>query len=451
MSNVLISEDTMTNIADAIREKTAKQDLMTPAEMPDEILSISGGGTPVSVQKKDVCFYDYDGTLVYSYTLQELQALTELPALPIHEGLVSQGWNWTLSGLKNQNSIMDVGALYITDDGATRIHISISEGRQYPSVCYRQSGMNNSIIDWGDGSPAVSSTGANVCKYHTYEFPGDYVISIMPDEGTQLTFLGDYSYGAFLLMQENQRKEYLSYDSTVTAIEIGRNVQVQISAFCHMRRLRTITIPAEISSIGDYAFYFGGALQCLILPHVTTIPLSFTYDNSCLKTLCLPEGLETISNYSLSKIGVDRICVPETVTTIGRNAFSYNHAMSEVHLPRGLKTIDTNSFYEDYTLGSINRLEQLEIIASGAFAYTHSLGTIHLPDTLVSIGASAFDDSGVKKAYFYATTPPTAGNYTSVPGYEAAGTIYVPHGCGEAYKTANQWSGSANYIQEMDP
>lgn len=35
--------DTFSDIADAIRVKTGKSDTMTPAEMPTEIASISGG------------------------------------------------------------------------------------------------------------------------------------------------------------------------------------------------------------------------------------------------------------------------------------------------------------------------------------------------------------------------------------------------------------------------
>lgn len=44
MSILTIQEDTLTDIADAIRAKTGKSDEMTPLEMPDEIASISGGG-----------------------------------------------------------------------------------------------------------------------------------------------------------------------------------------------------------------------------------------------------------------------------------------------------------------------------------------------------------------------------------------------------------------------
>ena len=36
--------EAFTDIANAIREKTGKADTLTPLEMPDEILSITGGG-----------------------------------------------------------------------------------------------------------------------------------------------------------------------------------------------------------------------------------------------------------------------------------------------------------------------------------------------------------------------------------------------------------------------
>ena len=43
MSNVLIEESTMSNIANAIRSKTGKEDLILPKDMPGEIEGIENG------------------------------------------------------------------------------------------------------------------------------------------------------------------------------------------------------------------------------------------------------------------------------------------------------------------------------------------------------------------------------------------------------------------------
>ena len=50
MSKVAINEITLTNIGDAIREKTGKTDLIAPGDMPAEIASISTGGGGIEVE-----------------------------------------------------------------------------------------------------------------------------------------------------------------------------------------------------------------------------------------------------------------------------------------------------------------------------------------------------------------------------------------------------------------
>lgn len=56
----------------------------------------------VVIERNDVNFFDYDGTLLYSYTWEEAKNLTELPPLPTHEGLDVREWNYTLEDIKAQ-------------------------------------------------------------------------------------------------------------------------------------------------------------------------------------------------------------------------------------------------------------------------------------------------------------------------------------------------------------
>lgn len=61
MKNVLINEETMIFIGDAIREKTGKSDKILPKNMPDEIKSIkSGGATEPYIEET----YDENGNLI---------------------------------------------------------------------------------------------------------------------------------------------------------------------------------------------------------------------------------------------------------------------------------------------------------------------------------------------------------------------------------------------------
>ena len=90
-------------------------------------VNVPQGG--VSVEEKDVNFYDYDGTRLYSYTAQEFLALTEMPASPTQEGLTFQEWNWSLTDAKAyviSYEMIDIGAIYTTTDGSLRVGLSLT-------------------------------------------------------------------------------------------------------------------------------------------------------------------------------------------------------------------------------------------------------------------------------------------------------------------------------------
>ena len=100
----------------------------TFTELVPEVLNIPSGGG--SVEEKDVNFYDYDGTLTNSYTKAEFLALEAMPSNPTHDGLTSQGWNWSLENAKSvvsENGTLDIGQQYTTDTGETRLYITLSD------------------------------------------------------------------------------------------------------------------------------------------------------------------------------------------------------------------------------------------------------------------------------------------------------------------------------------
>lgn len=70
-------KDFLTDVADAIRSKTGESGLINPQDFSARIASIQtgggGGDTPApsptpSASNEGVTFYDYDGTVLHSYT-----------------------------------------------------------------------------------------------------------------------------------------------------------------------------------------------------------------------------------------------------------------------------------------------------------------------------------------------------------------------------------------------
>ena len=249
----------LTTVSDAIQAKAGTEG---PFVFPDGFVSAisaiqtGGGGVGAAPSAKwsDVTFIDYDGTVLYSYSLTEVQALTELPALPTHDGLVCQGWNWTLDAIKAMNRPVTVGAMYITDDGATRLHIRITTvGRMTVPLYIGQTVANGISIDWGDGSAVETLAGTgNKNTTHTYAKPGDYTISLMPDDGCTLSFGSNSNSYCVMGSTGNYGKVYCNM---LQDVSIGKNVKsIGGYAFLNCYSLASITIPDGVTSISDHAF-----------------------------------------------------------------------------------------------------------------------------------------------------------------------------------------------------
>ena len=263
----------------------------------------AGGGTTPGAPG-DITFYDYDGTIVTSWTLKELATKTALPDYPSHEGLTCQGWNWSLANLKTTNRKMNVGAMYITDDGKTRIYIRLEEGRTSPMLGVCPNGTVT--VDWGDGTTPDTLTGTSETEVqwtpnHAYAAPGEYVIKLTVDGA--MGFYGDSSNysGAILRYSSSGDNRNQIYQSSVQKIEIGDNItNIFDSAFRKCYSLASITIPNHIMYIGEYAFH-----------------------------LC----------YSLASI-----TIPNSITSIRSNAFRYCYSLASITIPNSVRSIGSSSF-----------------------------------------------------------------------------------------------------------
>ena len=318
----------MTSVANAIRAKTGDTYLLA---WPDGFVAAisgietgGGGGGSSSTSPNDVNFYDYDGTIVASYSLSEAQAITALPDGPIHEGLTFQGWNYTLENVKTFTRPMNVGAIYITDDGKTRLHICIAaEGRMNVPLYISQTVENGVTIDWGDGSATETLAGTGgVNTTHTYVSIGDYTITLDPAEGCTLGFGNGSSSYCVLGSTGNNGKGYCNF---LKSVRIGDDVtNIDSNAFKSCYSLANITIPESVTSIGDNAFQ-----TCYSLASIT-----------------IPDSVTSIGDNAFSVCcSLTNITIPESVTSIGVNAFGKCTGMAEYHLkPTTPPTLSKNAF-----------------------------------------------------------------------------------------------------------
>ena len=399
-------------------------------EMSNALKTFKKNNSSKTKKKKDVNFYDYDGTLVDSYSAEEFLQLSAMPTNPSHDGLTAQGWNYTLSDAKEYVSDygkLNIGQMYITDDGKTRLHIKLEEGRLKPRLGL---GINGSVVvDWGDNSQTDIMTGSDlttaVYQEHEYSVPGEYTISIAVTG--EIALLGDLPNRSQLLTKTSgdsmANKVYLN---SIESIELGNNItSISGRAFYDCYSLTSIMIPSTVTSIGQSAF-----CDCYALTSIT-IPSTVTSIGDSAFGDC----------YSLISI-----IIRNSVTSIGTNAFQNCYSLTSVTMLNGVTSIGRNAFNNCYSLTSIMIPSTVTSIGDSAFNRCLSLTSITIPSTVTSIGQSAFQNCyGLGFIKFERSTPAKMSNATAWINIPTDCIIYVPTRSLSAYTSDSNYPNSSTY------
>ena len=439
------SEQELDDIADRIADRLI-------ANLP------TGGG----VEAQKVNFYDFKGNLAHSYTAAEAEALTELPEAPTIEGFTFQKWNWSLASIKtwltkheNDDCNLNVGGLYVTTDGHTRIYMHLREAKlaslEMPFCIQQMAGTV--IIDWGDGSTPETITVAGVYS-HTWQvnqYPADVVIDIeyVPSGSTKLVLgraVGNTLYGLF------NNETY--YASCVETVELGNSIDFS-ATFKNCTHLREINLPDGITSIGNNAFQGCTNLALTVLPNGITSIGGFAFQGCTNLTLTvLPDGITSIGNYAFSSCtNLALTVLPNGITNIGSSAFRDCTNLALTALPDGITSIGNNAFQGCTNLALTALPDGITSIGNSAFQGCTNLALTALPDGITNIGSSAFQNCTSLyiidlTAFTNPQSIPTLANANAFQGIPAAAQFQVSsQGMYDAFTAATNWSTYANRFQ----
>lgn len=468
--DVTLKNGTLIGVANAIRTKTESQYKVKPSEMAEKVLSIDGGGVElpvltnpafedeifmgkevidetgaartgtftitdelveqdtliksleaalvgkgaaIPVEEKDVNFWDYDGTLLYSYTVEEAQALTELPPLPDwHDGLIAQKWMWTLDEIKAANSFLDTTPYYTTADGATHLIIenNTDEDIEIPIVWY-QLASGAVTIDYGDGSEPetpIKSGAAIITANHVYA-PGTYTVKL----------IGNSSFG---LGDGTTTNSVVGGDATIKAFlrraHLGANAYPTSYAFDRCTGLECVTVPQEMTTERAAVFR-----ACTGLRLVPVFSKEATFANMCYgaRVLCFKPAAVLANQYAFSGAVHRQAYVSEGTTALGDQAFYGCRTMRRIHLPSTLTKL-----------------------VSSCFVNCYALQELAIPSGVTSIGANMFTScTALRKIKFTSKTPPAASASTTFSGVPSNCVVEVPAASLAAYQAATNYSGIA--------
>lgn len=440
----------LTDVASAIKTKKGDNTPIQASNFDTEITNLPSGST--EPEEKDVNFYDYDGTRLYSYTKAEFLQLESLPSNPTHSGLTSQGWNWSLLNSQtyvNAYGMLDIGQMYVTDDGKTRIYISSKDAL---SVKVQLSINGTATIDWGDNSTStITGTSTTTFKNttHTYSTGGDYIIKI---SGTSAVYFSK----PILTSNGASVPDVISKITKIELGNIGRTFGPTSSEGPCFKyyNLKSITIPKNITTIGNSCFNYCYNLKFLTLPDTVTTIYNTCFSNCYnLKLVTLPYNLSSIGNglfgncYNLKKVifpyGIYTMTVgTSSSTTIGSGANNIEYIIAPFNI--------SGTTIPYFCLNCSNLKTLVTNITDIGTNFASSCGTatkmIFLGDvTHIANNSFAYNICMEVYDFTHCSSVPTLDG-TAFSNIKSNCKIVVPDSLYSTWKTTSNWSTYASNI-----
>lgn len=418
------------------------------AHLADTIDSINGAAE--APERKDVNFFDYDGTLLYSYSIAQAAALTSLPDLPSHEGLICQGWNYTLAQIRATSGVLDVGCNYTTDDGSTKLYCLVPKGTKLNQlkICLTMEPGESATIHWGDGTTTIvdnpASTSAKIISTKD-----DYTEAA---EDTALCIRivgGRFMIGGSSVTVFGVDPTILSAMPVLKEVFLGANcVGVFSNAFQNCFSLTSVTIPSGVTSIGEKAFFDCYGLTFAAIPmSVTSIRVRVFMGCSSLAFVSIPMSVTSIGEHAFCDCKrLMSVVIPAGVADIGTNIFCACSSLQTAALHTGLPRMSSGMWMDCSSLVKIDLPDTLTMIGESMFKSAQKLYRVVVPVSVTSIGNHAFYNcSSMNIIDLSAFTDPNhipslGGVYINV-FYNIKGKIYVANAeMLSAFRSATNWS-----------
>lgn len=155
----------------------------------------------------------------------------------------------------------------------------------------------------------------------------------------------------------------------------------------------TVTLPENIKTLADYAFYGMHGVKKVDLSHtqIAKIP-QYAFYGSSVEEVVLPDGVTEIGNYAFANSGLKTMNYPTSLTKLGGNVFS-GSAVENMTIPKTVTSIGAGLFYLCEHLQSVTFEDGDESSA----ALTITGGNSGVPkDTSQSENRGVFEHSSVQ-------------------------------------------------------
>ena len=352
-------------------------------------------------------------------------------------------FNWSVSSETNYDY------LYVILDGATVLSKSGNSSGTYTNSIAQ--GDHTLVVKYSkDGS---GSSGQDQARVYNIKADGAIVYTAPGNIGTEafrecsslstltlgenVTSIGERAFQGCVSLTAVQipnrvttLNDYcFSGTSSLETVNLGNDVQT-IGQYCfNGSGIPSISIPASVTQIGNYAFGNCTKLADVIIADRTTD-----------LTLGSNGSLPLFSDCPLDSVCIGGNISYNTSSSYGYSPFYRNTSLRAVVISDKEEEISDNEFYGCTNLKNVTIGGDVKKIGKWAFSGCSNLDYFTFGKSGETIGQEAFSDCvNLKKLISYAEVPPTCGSMALDDINKWDCVLQVPQSCLAAYQQADQW------------
>ena len=275
-------------------------------------------------------------------------------------------------------------------------------------------------VGWNDGLAAIGSYALYGCTgIPSIRLPaslktvGDYAFQSVPVSVLELP-AGLTSLGAYSLYGTALRTLLVPTSSVVS---LGGNALD--STHSALKIYVTNSLVASYKSAWSAYSSRIYSMNCILENGMAISGSTFLQYFGDETEIALPANVTSIGAYAFAGTNVRTVLVPGNIRTIGANAFSGCNTLETVRMLSGVRTISANAFYGAAGLMEVEIPNTVTSIGASAFYGCSSLQEVVVPNSVTSIGQGAFQgcNSLVKMTLPFVGKSRTATAYDAVFGY----------------------------------
>lgn len=210
------------------------------------------------------------------------------------------------------------------------------------------------------------------------------------------------AFGASEMKIADVPAEFIEYfdSSKLQELNIISGETISDNALYGCKTLKKITILSSVKNIGKYGFMYCDNLDTIVADKDNA---TYYSKNNCLiekttqklmlgcQSSVIPAEVKSIGDYAFcGASGLTRITFPEGLESIGEHAFAECKNLNNPIIPSGVKNIGEYAFAWCFSITDVTIPDGVDKISKGLFYSCDSLVGVTIPQSVTAIDADAF-------------------------------------------------------------